>query len=742
MAQGKFSQPRPHRDEERQIEQAFRQVTGREAAHQTVTPTFTEKEKLDQTTYIPDVSQQAPVSNPPAKPASTASTAANTPTQTEAFARQDSYDLLPDDLNTFFEDDAPLPEEEPAETEPDFVDKMLAFFNKAGDFCKKNQKMVMAGACAGALLLIFAFIAVFFFGSSDDGLILDNVYIANIEVGGMTKNEAISTVKAATSNTYGSQDMVINLSGTELRLSPKDTGVSLDVKAAVNAAYDYGRTGSKAEQEEAQKSSKTEDHIIAVLPYLDLDTDYILDVLTSYAEDSGSTLTQTTYGLEGDEPELSADKFSENAPTQTLVITMGTPGVGFDAKDVYAQVLDAYSLHLFLVEVEDVESVKEPDPIDLEAIYEEYYIEPVNATVNMQTFKTEAGSYGYGFDLEEAQKLVDAAEYGEEVRIPMEYIAPDILDDDSFFKDTLGEYKTRTTGSSSRNTNLQLACEAIDGTVLNPGETLSFSTALKSVSGFKTAAEDIGREETSQGGVTQVSSTLYYAALLSDLEITSRSNHGYVPSFIDYGLDATSSLKISNSTGFPIRIEAEVSGGYVVVRIIGTEERDYYVAMDYTISTSYKPETEYKDFAYDNTEGYRDGDVIEEGTTGYLVKTYKIKYDSKTGAQLSKDFVNNSTYPAVNKVVARVEPEPTTVPTTEATEPSTEPTTKPTETTAPSTEATEPETQAPETTEAPTVAPSTEAPAPSTEAPQTEPQVPAENSAAESGDDSELAAEE
>ena len=66
--------------------------------------------------------------------------------------------------------------------------------------------------------------------------------------------------------------------------------------------------------------------------------------------------------------------------------------------------------------------------------------------------------------------------------------------------------------------------------------------------------------------------------------------------------------------------------------------------------------------------------MIEEGTTGYLVKTYKSKYNKATGVLISKDFVANSRYKTVNKVVARVEEptEPTTVPTTPSTsEPST-----------------------------------------------------------------------
>ena len=725
MAEGKFSNPRPHRDEERQIEQAFRQVTGQEPAPQPQSPLRSEEEQIEQT--IQEVKQQPAPKAP-----------VHTPTKPKA----KKFDLIPEDLDAFFEGDAPDFEEEPSESEPDFVDKMMAFFNKAVDYCKKNQKIVMAGACAGALLLIIGFIAIFFAGASDpnDGKILDNVFLADIDVGGMSKNDAISAVKQAAGNTFSTEDMVVDLSGTQLHLSPKDTGAELDVKAAVNAAYDYGRTGTKAEQEKAIEDSRTEPHIIGLLPYLELDTDYIKDTLTTYAEDSGSTLTQPTYGLEGDEPELSADKFDEDAPTQTLVITMGTPGVGFDVNDVYNQILDAYSLHVFLVEVENVESVKDPDPVDLEAIYEEFYIEPVNATVNMQTFKTEPGSYGYGFDLKEAQKLIDKAEYGEEVRIPMEYIEPDILDDDSFFKDTLGQHQTRTTGNDNRNKNLELACKAIDGTVLNPGESLSFSTALKNVSGFKSAPEDTGRDETAQGGVSQVASTLYYAALLSDLEIVSRSNHGYVPSFIEQGLDATSSLKISNSTGFPIRVDAEVSGGYVKVEIVGTEERDYSISLDYSISNTYKPATEYKDFQFDNEEGYKDGDVIEEGTTGYLVKSYKVKYDTESGKELSRDFIANSQYPAENRIIARVEPEETTVPTTEATEPPTETTkpaettkptesSKPTETTAPpeTTEATEAPTTAPTPEPAPTTAPATEPPAPSTEAQQEQPQAPVDN---------------
>ena len=158
-----------------------------------------------------------------------------------------------------------------------------------------------------------------------------------------------------------------------------------------------------------------------------------------------------------------------------------------------------------------------------------------------------------------------------------------------------------------------------------------------------------------------------------------------IPSFTEYGLDATADLKIQNTTGYPIRIEAAYSGGYVKVTILGTEERSYYVMLQSSISNSTAPKTVYEDFPYDNAEGYEDGDVVQEGSNGYLVKSYKVRYDRRTGQELTRDFITNTQYNAVDQIIARVEKPVETTPPTEApteapTKPPTEaPTTAPTE---------------------------------------------------------------
>ncbi|MDO5546703.1 MAG: VanW family protein [Eubacteriales bacterium] len=700
MSQGKFSSPRPHREEEREIEKAYRDLT-RKKTHKTYEHKVTAEDvalaaqPLPSDADVPDISIPNVAANEEAfptedafpemfpnpdaapevtpAPESVPSPEAEDRQIEEAFRQVTGQSVKPRaKVGPTFDAIPEEPEEEKQES-----NRKPQWLSEVVEFCQQNSKLVAAALCAVSVMVIVCVILLFARSAKDPygEKILSNVYIGDINVGGMSKKEAVAALNEAIGDVYTTTDMVIDLSGTQLRITPKDSGASFDASGAVEEAYAYGRTGTQEERDEAYQASKTQPYNIALLSYLNLKTDNIRSFLAEKAGNSGSTLVQTTYGLEGTEPELSTDKFNENAPTQTLVITLGKPGVGFDPDEVYDQVLDAYSQRTFLVTVEDVETLKDPDPIDLEKLYKEFYIAPVNAAVDAATGKTTPGSYGYEFDKEAAQKLLDEAEFGEEVRIPMRCIEPDILDASGFYADTLGEYQTRATGSDERLTNLRLACDAINGRVLNPGESLNFQDAVGSLStsrGFKSAAEDIGQESTPGGGVTQVSSTLYCAALLSDLTVSSRSNLSYLPSFIKEGFDADTSLTIRNSLSYPVRISAQYSGGYVRVSIAGTEERDYYRMLGSDITKTIPAETEFKQYAYDNAEGIRHDDTIQEGRDGYQVKSYSVRYDKSTDQKLTSDYITTSNYAPVSYIYAVVE-EPETEPPTQAeTEPPTE----------------------------------------------------------------------
>lgn len=692
MAKGKFSQPRN------------RNSNPAPAPAPKVPP---RREPAEQMRSLEDILQDEPVQEEPVREMPVQPRLNVDP---EAQAINDAIQEMNDADDSDFEDE-----------DSTFPEKVLAFFSQ-------NRKMVLVGVCALVLVAVIGVIAFVFLSSSADpydGKILNNVTVAGIHVGGMTRSEAEKAVTQAIGDPYATTDMVIQLPDEALRLSPADTGATLDVKSAVKAAYDYGRTGTEAERQAAYNASHTSNHTIGLLPYLNLDQEAIYLTLQEYAEQFGCTLTQSTYEMDGEMPELSMDKYDESAPCQTLMITIGTPGLGLDIDAIFEDVLDAYSMCEFLVEVEEVSAEAVPDPLDLEAIYEEFYIEPVDATVDMKTFESVPGSYGYGFDLEKAQQLVEEAEYGTTIGIPMEYISPEVMDDEVLFQDVLGSCETPHTNNENRNTNLKLACEALNGLILQPGEEFSYNEALgerTAAKGYKPAPAYSGNDlvDSIGGGICQVSSTLYYSTLIADLEIVFRINHGFASSYIDYGMDATVSwgypdFQFKNNTNFPIKIEAEVSDGYVKVKILGTDEKDYYVKMEYEITGMEKPDTIYEEHTSD--EGYKDGQVLQGGTTGIYVKTYKCKYSKETDELISRDFEARSNYKTVDKIVVKIvdkeEPTEATKP-TETTAPSetTQPseTTKPTESTAPAettkpTETNPPETTAPPTTEAPTTAP-------------------------------------
>lgn len=579
--------------------------------------------------------------------------------------------------------------DDPEEDDPPFLDKLYSFFTE-------NRKIVVVGLFALALVLIVGIICAFFFGSASDpydGKILNNVTVAGINVGGMTRREAENALRSATDLTYAYTDMVVQLPDEVLRFSPEDTQVKLDVSAAVKAAYDYGRTGTPAEREDAYNASLTGNHTIGLLPYLDLNEDFIRSALEDYVSKFGSVFTEASYQLEGDMPTLAVDSFDENAPCQTLVITMGTPGITLDTEAIYTDILDAYSLNRFTVKVEEVQAQAVPEDPDLQAIYDAVCMEPVDSSIDMQTYKIIPGAYGYVFSLEDAQRQVDRADFGQEIRLPMEYVEPEILSEEVFFQDVLGSCETRHTNNQNRNTNLRLACEALNGLVLQPGEEFSFNNALgqrTAEKGYKPAPAYSGIEtiDSIGGGICQVSSTLYYCTLLADLEIVFRTNHGFVSSYIDYGMDATVSwgypdFKFRNSTNYPIKITAEVSDGYVRMQILGTDEKDYYIKMSYLVTNEYPYDVIYEEYPPDNPEGYTDGQVLQNGTTGYLVKTYKNKYDKETNELISRDYETSSTYKTVDKIVVRIvdnTPEETTPP-TETTPPPSVGETTPVETT-------------------------------------------------------------
>lgn len=462
-----------------------------------------------------------------------------------------------------------------------------------------------------------------------DNRIVENVRVGGLDVGGMTPAQAYRALREASNAVLENTVLTVELPEETLYLSPSDTGVCLKIWPAVRAAYRYGRTGTEKERQHALKTG----YDFSLYPYLKLEKSYIREVLQNYAVQYDTGCTSPSYRLEGDAPDLEIENQTEATVCQTLVVTMGIPTAQLDLDVAYWQILSVYSRAFSAAEenytavVPAADILAEPEKPDLEAIYQELYRAPVDDTLDMEAYEVVPGAYGYHFNLEEAQKSVDAAEYGEAIRIPMEFIEPEIFGNDVYFRDVLGYCETPHTDDANRNHNLTLACEAMDGLVLQPGEVFSYNDTLgprTKENGYLRAGAYSGWElvQAYGGGICQGSTTIYCAALYADLEIVQRRNHGYKVGYIDPGLDATVNwggpdFQFRNSSHFPIKIAAEVSDGFVKVTILGTEERDYYVEM----------ETE-----------------IQWGNSAIYAKSYKCKYDRQTGELLSRELEARSNY--------------------------------------------------------------------------------------------------
>lgn len=539
---------------------------------------------------------------------------------------------------------------------------------------KRTNKVLIIVLCSVVIaLLITAIILQFAFPKTkeDDGRIRNNVYAAGVNLSGMTPEMAKKALQAATDYTYNQLAMTITILEREVKLLPEDTGAQLDVDAVVEAAYAYGRT-----------SPSGTSNYISIIPYLNLNTDYIQSVVDELGEQYSSLLTEPSYRLEGDRPSM--DVGIENVDTekvhQTLVVTMGMPEYVLDTNKLYNQIIDAYESNIFSIQADC--TVNNPGTLDLDKVYKDIQcIDPINAILNMDTFEVTNEVYGYGFNLAEAKAMLENAKDGEEVRIGLTFIQPDETAEElagDLFRDTLAKYSLTTNKDPNVIANLKLACKAINGILIKSGEKFSFNTIVgqtSKVKGYKIA--DSGaygiNDGNYGGGVSLLASGIYYCAILSDMDVSDHANHRYASSYISLGLDADISygvqdLIFTNTSHRPIKINAKVSSkGVLTVSFEGTANEEYTIKVSVKKAKTLNPSTLVQQMMVGNASGYQDGDVLVSAITGYEVNVYRTyRYVSTSGSE--QKLIAYATYEKRNALVVELvepEPEPTLPPETE-----------------------------------------------------------------------------
>lgn len=213
----------------------------------------------------------------------------------------------------------------------------------------------------------------------------------------------------------------------------------------------------------------------------------------------------------------------------------------------------------------------------------------------------------------------------------------------------LAEYVTIfDENDGNRSHNIALASAAINGSLVKPGETFSLNRRLGprgAENGYLEAPTFIDSQLALDfgGGICQVATTLYNAALLANLDIVERYSHPLPVNYVPLGRDATIAgdyldLKFLNNTGGPIYISSNIASGTLAVSIFGariTEQREVRITTDKSVI---QPEVVLQ---YDPSLPEGETRVMEQGKTGYTVKVYRevvVDGEVKTRALISNDY--------------------------------------------------------------------------------------------------------
>jgi len=289
--------------------------------------------------------------------------------------------------------------------------------------------------------------------------------------------------------------------------------------------------------------------------------------------------------------------------------------------------------------------------------------EPRNASVKRKDgkFVVIKEKTGYTLNMNETfanfKKAVEAEKHQFEldvVKKKAKYTSKDMAE----IKDVLGTYTTEYGGSPyGRKVNVANGASKINGSMVYPGETLS---VYKTVSPFTKengyalagSYENGQTVQTYGGGICQVSTTLYNAVILAELEVTERSNHSMIVTYVKPSMDAAiagdyKDLKFVNNQDVPIYIEGYTSGKNVYFNIYGEETRpaNRKVTYESEVVSEQDPGTQF--VATGDPVGTMS--VSQGKHVGYVAQLWKVV--TVDGVEESREVFNKSTYKASPKIV-------------------------------------------------------------------------------------------
>lgn len=448
--------------------------------------------------------------------------------------------------------------------------------NEAALVAKKKKVLLITLVSIAAVCAVFAGLGAY---AQSTNVIFPRITLDGVPVGNLTAAQAADALTAANVDTADDRELKVTLpAGCEMTLSAKQAGCYLAAPDAAEYAFQWCHGGSFFKNTLNYIKCASVGHTLVSANGAKLDENY----LKKQTKEAAAKV------------ELALMNGSVQVGETEITVVKGASAVQLDENDLYNTLKKALQSGTYApIKYTATKSGGKTEEIDLQELFNSVHREPQNAVYDPSTKSATESVTGRSFDLENAKKLWDKAQDGEKVTIPIITTEPEVTTEklnSMLFATLLSQKSTSLSGSSAaRINNITKAAASINGIILNPGEEFSYNQALgqrTKAAGYQSAGAYSGGQVVQEigGGICQVSSTLYYCALIANMSITSRTNHYFGVNYLPAGLDATVSwpspdFKFKNSSAYPIKIAASVAGGSVTVQIYGSNPEGISVKM-------------------------------------------------------------------------------------------------------------------------------------------------------------------
>ena len=527
----------------------------------------------------------------------------------------------------------------------------------------KNHKKTLIVILICSIIVVVALLltTVFALLNINNTKIISNISVNGINISRLSREEAEQKLLEKLEKNI-EQNITAKTNDFEYQFQLSQIETKYNINKAVEAAYAIGRDGNVFKNNFEIISCKLKNKNIEI--EITYNEELLNNIVEEIAVKIPNAVVEANYCIEDNK----------------LIITKGTAGDSINKENFKKEIIERANLNKTTEEPIELEIINvEPKDIDIDKIYNEVHKEAQNAYYTKDPFQVYPHVEGVDFDIEAARELLkeDKDEYVIDLKITIPEITTNKIGNEAF-PDLLSTFSTKYDASNvPRTTNLKLAMKKLDGVVVNPGETFSYNKTLgkrTAEAGYKEAGGFAGGKvvQTLAGGICQISSTLYDAAVYANLEIVERHNHMFLAGYVEAGKDATVvygayDFKFKNTRKYPIMIKTSIGSGVARISIFGIKEDVEY---DIEISTKILSYTPFKVIREeDSSLAPGKEKVVQKGMNGCKSITYKIV--KLNGKEISRTVLSSDTYDAMNKIVkvgvnktveTSTEPEPTPAP--------------------------------------------------------------------------------